>query len=137
MEFLVRHDSLNSFAADFWKQFQSNKVFAFSGEMGAGKTTLITELCRHLGVKSSMGSPTFSIINQYECEAGSVYHLDLYRLNSEVEAIQAGVEDVLYSGSICFIEWPERALKLLPQESVWIEIAVLDANTRKVSIRNA
>ena len=111
------------------------KVFAFRGEMGAGKTTIVTEFCRHLGVKSSVSSPTFSVINEYRSGEETIYHLDLYRLKDENEAIQAGVEDVIYSGAICFIEWPEKVPHILPAETVWIDIEAIDFETRKLTIK--
>src|SRR6476619_5653247 len=81
------------------------KVWALHGEMGAGKTTFIHALCEHLGVTSAIGSPTYSIVNEYKSEnAGIIYHMDLYRLKDEEEAREAGVEDGLFSGNLCFVE---------------------------------
>src|SRR3954467_15470212 len=89
-------------------------VWAFHGEMGAGKTTFIHAVCEEQGIVSAFGSPTYSIINEYKtAKAGTVYHIDCYRLKDEEEALQAGVEDTLYSGSLCLIEWPEKASSLL------------------------
>src|SRR4051794_38672346 len=90
-------------------------VWAFHGEMGAGKTTVIHAVCEDLQITSAFGSPTYSIINEYKTEkVGTVFHIDCYRLKDEEEALQAGVEDTLYSGSLCFVEWPEKASSLLP-----------------------
>jgi tRNA threonylcarbamoyladenosine biosynthesis protein TsaE len=110
------------------------QVFAFHGEMGAGKTTFIKTLCEMAGVESAVSSPTFSIINQYQSPSGTIFHLDLYRLDSAEEAIEAGVEDVLYSGNTCYIEWPEKAPGLLPPETIHVFIQMVDADTRKLSI---
>ena len=110
------------------------KVLAFHGEMGAGKTTLIGALCRELGTKDVTGSPTFSIINQYKSPAGSIYHMDLYRLRDEEEAIQAGVEDLLYSGNLCLVEWPEKAAALLPDDTRHIFISAEDEETRIIKL---
>ena len=125
----------------FWPAVGNSKVFAFHGEMGAGKTTTITRLCRHLGVESAMGSPTFSIINEYEGrdEKGSrkpVYHIDLYRLESDEEVVQTGVEDCINSGDYCFVEWPDKAPWLFNDEAVHVFIRVKDNGVREMEIRN-
>lgn len=95
------------------------RVWTFTGQMGAGKTTLIKQICIEKGVKQIVSSPTFSIINEYNDVKGEkIYHLDLYRLKDEEEAIQAGVEDVVQSGSLCLIEWPQIAHRLFPSETI-------------------
>jgi tRNA threonylcarbamoyladenosine biosynthesis protein TsaE len=109
-------------------------VVAFNGEMGAGKTTFIQAICRSLGVKGSMGSPTFSIINEYISETGVIYHIDLYRCRSEDEAIRAGVEDCLFSGNLCLVEWPSRAEGIFPPETVRIDIKQLEEGKRKIIV---
>jgi tRNA threonylcarbamoyladenosine biosynthesis protein TsaE len=99
--------------------------------MGAGKTTLIHELCSFLNVEDEVSSPTFAIINQYKSpKENTIYHMDWYRLKDEEEAIQAGVEDVLFSGSLCLIEWPSIVESLLPNDVVNIEIEIIDNDTR-------
>ena len=109
------------------------KVFAFYGEMGAGKTTFIHALCKALGVTDVVSSPTFSIINQYKTTtAQTIYHMDLYRLKDENEAINAGIEDCLYDGNICLVEWPEKAPGIFPDETLHIKITSVDDNTRKL-----
>jgi tRNA threonylcarbamoyladenosine biosynthesis protein TsaE len=121
-------------ASSLWQLKQHDRVWAFHGEMGAGKTTFIHALCELLGVTSAIGSPTYSIINEYNSSAaGTVYHLDLYRLRDEEEAMQAGVEDVLYSGNYCFIEWPEKAPALLPDHCLHITIELVDELNRRIS----
>jgi tRNA threonylcarbamoyladenosine biosynthesis protein TsaE len=114
------------------------KVFAFHGEMGAGKTTFIHALCDAKGVKDVVGSPTFSIINEYAYDcAGTkrmLFHIDLYRMKDEEEAIQAGVEDCLYSGYTCFVEWPDKAPGIFPADTMHLYLSVLDSQTRKLSI---
>lgn len=112
----------------------SNIVFAFHADMGAGKTTFINALCRVLQVKDSISSPTFSIINQYATAEGkTVYHMDLYRLKSEQEAINAGVEDCLFSGNTCFVEWPEKAPGIFPDDTLHISIISNGTDIRKLS----
>ena len=100
--------------------------------MGAGKTTFIHQLCLARGVTDTVGSPTFSIINEYRYAGGSIFHIDLYRLKDEEEAFRAGVEDVLYSGEICFVEWPDRAPDIFPPDTVHARLEVLDPDTRKI-----
>lgn len=134
MEVLFTLDTINSAAEEVWEQIKDRKVFAFRGQMGAGKTTFIHALCDALKVTNTVSSPTFSIINQYKYPQGVVYHLDLYRLQDEEEAIRAGVEDVLYSGNVCFVEWPERAPQLFPDETVFIEIEAVNPEVRRIKI---
>ncbi len=122
-------------AAKVVESIGNNKIIALHGEMGAGKTTLSQEICRQLGVTQNMSSPTFSIINSYEDATGDiVYHLDLYRLKDEEEVINAGVEDTLYSGKICLVEWPEVATKILPEETTHLYIEATSLNERKIKI---
>lgn len=134
----VSLNNLNSFAETFWQQTAKYNVFLFFGEMGAGKTTLIEALCGAKGVKDRMGSPTFSIINQYSyTEAGEekrIYHIDLYRLKDEEEIIQAGVEDCVYSGSLCLIEWPQKAPQLFDENVVRVELEPVSETERRIKI---
>lgn len=109
------------------------KVFAFHGEMGAGKTTFIHALCEAINIIDVVSSPTFSIINQYKTNEGlTVYHMDLYRIKDENEAINAGVEDCLFSGNRCLVEWPEKAPGVFPDETLHLYITSIDDNTRKL-----
>ncbi len=103
---------------------KNNKVIAFYGKMGTGKTTLIKAICKKLGVIDAMSSPTFSIVNEYVTATGEViYHFDFYRINSEEEAMDLGYENYFYSGDLCFIEWPEKIPHLLsfPHAKVFVE----------------
>ncbi len=125
---------INTAAVQLLNVAGNYKVLAFYGEMGAGKTTFIHALCEAIGVKSTISSPTFSIINQYATEDNkTVYHMDLYRLKNEQEALNAGVEDCLFSGNTCLVEWPEKAPGIFPDDTLYITIAAVGANTRKVS----
>ncbi len=104
----------------------SRRVWAFRAPMGAGKTTLISALCRELGVEADMvASPTFSIINEYVAASGEpVYHFDFYRLENEEEAAETGAEDYFDSGAWCFVEWPEMAGRLIPEDALQVSIEV-------------
>jgi tRNA threonylcarbamoyladenosine biosynthesis protein TsaE len=109
-------------------------VIAFHGEMGTGKTTFIHALCDSLEVKDAVSSPTFPIINEYESSRGPIFHIDLYRLKDQEEAVRAGVEDCLYSGSLCLVEWPDRAPGLFPGDTLHVFITMIDEKTRLIRI---
>lgn len=109
------------------------KVILFHGEMGVGKTTLIKQLCKTLGVSGATSSPTFSLVNEYEAHDNQiVYHFDFYRLNDEVEALDMGVDDYLYSGNWCFIEWAEKIPNLIPEAHSTITIELLPDGKRSL-----
>jgi tRNA threonylcarbamoyladenosine biosynthesis protein TsaE len=111
------------------------KVFTFTGNLGAGKTTLIQQFCRQMGVSQHVSSPTFSVINQYDTPSGgTIYHMDLYRIKDEEEAIQAGVEDCLKGNDYCFIEWPDKAPGLLPDSYISVELYANSPSSRKMAI---
>jgi tRNA threonylcarbamoyladenosine biosynthesis protein TsaE len=103
--------------------------------MGAGKTTLIKELCKQLQVTDQAASPTFSIVNEYHSPQGNVYHFDFYRLKEEQEALDLGYEEYFFSGNYCFIEWPEKIPNLLPEEVVSVTIELGEKNERKIRIQ--
>ena len=106
---------------------KSDRIFAFYAEMGAGKTTFIKSLCHHLGVTDIVTSPTFSVINEYQNKASEkIYHFDFYRILHENEAYDMGYEDYFYGNSFCFIEWPEKIQRLIPENSVNVSIKVKD-----------
>lgn len=114
-----------------------NTVFAFYGDMGAGKTTFINEICRALGVDSDdTASPTFALINEYRSDttAELIYHFDFYRIEDLDEALELGIEDYFDSGSICLIEWPERITPVLPADTVSVRIHVNDDDSRTIEI---
>ena len=124
---------INEMAEFFLAATANYKVYAFHGEMGAGKTTFIHALCAGMGVKDVITSPTFSIINQYKTADGqTVYHMDLYRIKDENEAINAGVEDCLFSGDSCLVEWQEKAPGIFPDNTLHVSITSVDDNTRKL-----
>lgn len=135
MEVNFSLSEIDATAKELLGQTGKYKVFAFHGEMGAGKTTLINALCRAMEVEDIVSSPTFSIINQYKTKNGeTVYHMDLYRVKDENEAINAGVEDCLYSGNICLVEWPDKATGILPDDTLHLYITSIADNTRKLKI---
>jgi tRNA threonylcarbamoyladenosine biosynthesis protein TsaE len=137
----VSLQQVDAFTKTFWDYAKEATVFAIHGPMGAGKTTTITALCKYKGVMDVMGSPTFSIINEYvfteNGAAKKMYHIDLYRLKDDEEVVQAGVEDCVYSGEICFVEWPEKAPFLFDEKTVHVVIEPVSETERKVSLLQA
>jgi tRNA threonylcarbamoyladenosine biosynthesis protein TsaE len=118
-------DELDGIAVKLLHKYPNARIFAFFGAMGAGKTTFIKKVCRQLGVKDEVNSPTFAIINEYIREnRESVFHFDLYRLKSWQELLDIGYEDYFYSGKFCFIEWPEKIENLLPEDAINVAISV-------------
>src|SRR5687767_3286589 len=127
-------DNISQTARRSWELVDGCKVIAFHGPMGPGKTTFIHALCVDKGVTSTVASATCSIINEYAYRGGKLFHIDLYRLKDEEEAVRAGVEDCLYSGDICIVEWPGRAEAILPEDAAKKEIQVVDKDTRNIRI---
>ncbi len=134
MEFVYALDEIDEAAVRIWENVADHRVIAFEGDMGAGKTTLIHAICRLLGVRDGMSSPSFSIINEYKAPRGRVFHIDLYRCRDEEEAIRAGVADCLDSGDICFVEWPARAPGIFSENTVRAGINEAGATHRRVTI---
>lgn len=138
MEILFSLETIEETAELFWKEVNSATIFAFHGEMGAGKTTFIHALCDAKGVKDTVGSPTFSIINEYvfdeKEQQRKIFHIDLYRLKNAEEAVQAGVEDCLYSDHLCLVEWPERAPSIFPSDTLHIYLDLADSGNRRLRI---
>ena len=129
-------EKINEAANIFISNIGGKTVFAFNGKMGAGKTTFIKSICETMGVKETVNSPTFSIVNEYETLEGRIiYHFDCYRLNKVQDALNLGAEDYLYSGNLCFIEWAENIAPLLPDDTVNVNIEVSDNGTRFVEIK--
>ena len=127
-------DQINEIAIQIIAQ-NPNKVILFNGEMGVGKTTLIKQLCQILGVQEATSSPTFSIVNEYKAAIGMVYHFDVYRLKNENEAMDMGIDDYLYSGNWCFIEWAEKIPNLIPTEHSTINIQTLENGKRRLTMK--
>lgn len=130
-------DSINDAAREIVAMMDDATIYAFYGDMGAGKTTLINALCHELGVYEDVtNSPSFSIVNEYRSDttAELIYHFDLYRLKDVDEALDMGIEDYFDSGALCLLEWPERIEELLPDDTVRINIHVADDDKRIVNI---
>mgnify|MGYP006313518173 CR=1 FL=1 len=142
---LVNAQGVEVTATDILEKCGSKRVFAFDGKMGAGKTTFIKHLCEAMGTEDVVNSPTFAIVNVYEVEAirllgekargerEEVYHFDCYRIKDLREAMDMGTEEYLYSGNYCFIEWAEMIEPLLPEDTVWVKIEVMENGERRLS----
>ena len=139
MEKIFSLNQINKIASELTEIIKKENitVIAFYGKMGAGKTTLIKQLCQQLGVIDVVQSPTFAIINVYQTRDGEeIYHFDFYRLQKIEDAINIGSEDYFYSGNLCLIEWPEIVEPLLPDNTLTVQLEIIDENTRKISIGN-
>lgn len=129
---------INKAASALVQKLEKSRKIAISGEMGAGKTTLIQSICKVLGVKDIVASPTFALINEYFTEKGeSIFHFDLYRIEDISEMYDFGYEDYFYSDSWCFIEWPEKAWELMPEDTLFLNIEVNEDGSRVVSQSSA
>lgn len=128
-------EMLDKAASEILKFAGDIKVFAFYGEMGAGKTTLIRHICSRLGVIDNVNSPTFTLINEYNTSGGEIlYHFDFYRIKTESEAFDLGYEDYFYSERYCFIEWPVKVQNLLPESIIEVNIQI-KGNNRLVTLK--
>jgi tRNA threonylcarbamoyladenosine biosynthesis protein TsaE len=137
MEIVFTLDELELVAQKVIDQHPS-KVILFHGEMGVGKTTLIKQLCKTLGVTSTTSSPTFSLVNEYETiDNQVVYHFDFYRLKNEMEALDMGADDYFYSGNWCFIEWAEKIPSLIPDKHAVITIELVENEKRHLTLTNS
>lgn len=117
------------------KENEGRKIFLFYGEMGAGKTTFIKEICKKLDVSDSISSPTYSLVNEYDTNKGiKIYHFDFYRIKNESEAFDLGYEEYFYSGNYCLIEWPEKIQNLIPADCVKVHIASSGNEKRIITI---
>lgn len=130
--------ALSEIAAQLAEHVRLYEVVTFEGDLGAGKTTLIKALCKALGVHDMVSSPTFALVNEYEATnlgpRTRVYHIDLYRLEAEEEAIRAGIEDHLYSGDLCLVEWPQRAWGIIPDHALRVILTSPDIDHRHISV---
>lgn len=128
-------DQINAVAAEFLSKYEKERVFAFYGPMGVGKTTFVKALCKELNVEDTVNSPSFAIVNEYHTPADEiVYHFDFYRLKEEEEAYDMGYEDYLYSGHYNMIEWPEKIATLLPEGRLDLNLEELADGRRKLTV---
>jgi tRNA threonylcarbamoyladenosine biosynthesis protein TsaE len=128
---------LPSVAKQFLDDFSRFKVFAFDAPMGTGKTTFITALLRGMGINHIDGSPTYSLVNTYDSPYfNRVFHMDMYRLKSEEEAMDSGIDEMIYSGAKCFIEWPEKIIGMLPENCIWVYIRVNEDESRTITVKH-
>ena len=128
-------DKIDDVAKEFLALYGTNKILAFYGEMGAGKTTFIKALCRAMDVEDDVNSPSFSIINEYHTKKDDIiFHFDFYRLKSIEEALDIGYEEYIYSGSYCFMEWPEKIEPLLPENRLDVTIEEADDGVRTIIV---
>ena len=134
MELDYSLDQIEEVAAKLIKEYANRYIWAFYAPMGAGKTTLIARICKQMGVKDTVTSPTFSIMNEYNANGKMIYHMDWYRLEDEAEAIRTGIEAAMEEADISFIEWPEKAASLLPEITLQLKIEILDPEHRRIII---
>lgn len=134
MEILIQDiDAIAEAAKKFVAAMGDRKVFAFYGKMGAGKTTFIKAVCEELGVEDVINSPTFAIVNEYvDGEGEPIYHFDFYRIKKDQEVLDIGYEDYVFSGNVCFMEWPELIENLLPDDAVKVTIEEEEKGERVV-----
>jgi len=134
MDMIYTLAQMEEVAQSLMKKFGTQSVWAFHAPMGAGKTTLITALCKILGVQDRVNSPTFAIMNEYQGLGKVIYHMDWYRLENDGDARRAGVEMAMADSDYCFIEWPEKAINLIPSDALHIEIEILGPEHRRIFI---
>lgn len=135
MEAIFSLDEIDSIAKKILSE-NPQKVILFNGNMGVGKTTLIKALAKNLGVNDVTSSPTFSLVNEYQANNNELlFHFDVYRLKNETEALDMGIEEYLYSGNWCFIEWAEKIQNLIPNEHSIISIELLNDGKRKLTLQ--
>jgi tRNA threonylcarbamoyladenosine biosynthesis protein TsaE len=127
-------NQVEEIAAELIKQFGKIPVWAFFAPMGAGKTTLISAIAKQMGIEDNVSSPTFALMNQYDAHGKMIYHMDWYRLDSEKEAARAGMEAAFEEADFCFVEWPEKAIGLLPNDTQYFQIEILDPEHRRIFI---
>ncbi|AQS93211.1 MULTISPECIES: tRNA (adenosine(37)-N6)-threonylcarbamoyltransferase complex ATPase subunit type 1 TsaE [unclassified Polaribacter] len=128
-------DNLPEIATELIK-VAAHKTLLFYGEMGAGKTTLIKQICKVLSVEDNISSPTFSLVNEYQTSSGEkVFHFDFYRITDEEEALDMGIEDYLYNNTWCLIEWPQNVENLLPLDAVEIHLSILENGQRNIQLK--
>jgi tRNA threonylcarbamoyladenosine biosynthesis protein TsaE len=134
MEMSYSLSELSQVAAALLKAYGQKPIWAFQAPMGAGKTTLIAAICKEMGITDHVASPTFAIMNQYDAGGKLVFHMDWYRIQDEKEALRTGIEAAFEEADLCFIEWPENAKGLLPEDTQVFQIEILDPEHRRIFI---
>jgi len=144
MQLLKRNfklDQVDEIAHFIIAHMPASGVVTFEGDLGAGKTTLIRSICKQLNVVDTVSSPTFSLMNLYKTSSGSTYaeiaHMDFYRIADEQEAVRAGLEEYLYSGNCCLVEWPQKAIGILPSEVLNVQLSHVDTDERNIEVESA
>ena len=128
-------DGIADAARQFVDAMGENKVFAIFGPMGVGKTTFVKAVCEILGVEDTITSPTFAIVNEYRTNTGDqIFHFDFYRIRKVEEVYDMGYEDYVYSGAVCFLEWPELIEELLPEDTVRVTLSEEEDGTRTITL---
>ncbi|MBO5740837.1 MAG: tRNA (adenosine(37)-N6)-threonylcarbamoyltransferase complex ATPase subunit type 1 TsaE [Bacteroidaceae bacterium] len=128
-------DGIADAARQFVDAMGENKVFAMFGPMGVGKTTFVKAVCEILGVEDTITSPTFAIVNEYRTNTGDqIFHFDFYRIRKVEEVYDMGYEDYVYSGAVCFLEWPELIEELLPEDAVRVTLSEEEDGTRTITL---
>lgn len=127
-------EDIDRAARDFAAYIRPGGHYAFTGEMGAGKTTFIAALCRALGMEDEATSPTFSIVNEYHGNGRRIFHFDFYRMESPAEALDLGLDDYFDSGDLCLMEWPGKVEEFLPDDTVEVNLRVDDSGARIISM---
>lgn len=128
-------DGIADAARQFVDAMGENKVFAMFGPMGVGKTTFVKAVCEILGVEDTITSPTFAIVNEYRTNSGDqIFHFDFYRIRKVEEVYDMGYEDYVYSGAVCFLEWPELIEELLPEDAVRVTLSEEEDGTRTITL---
>lgn len=127
-------DELGSVSEALLRLGADTPVWLFEGTMGAGKTTLITAICKYLGVTTHVQSPTFSLVNEYDAGGKTIYHFDFYRIKDETEALDMGVEEYLDSGDFCFVEWPGKIENLWPLSYMQLHLVADESGMRILEV---
>ena len=135
MEKMYPIEQLPLIAKELIDTYGSHPVWVFHAPMGAGKTTLISTICKKMGVEDSISSPTFSLMNEYQAGKKSIVHMDWYRIEGEEEATRSGLAAAIDEADYCFIEWPEKALGIIPENALHITIEIIDPSTRKIIVQ--